>query len=77
MILTRSPLRISLGGGGTDFASYYERHEGFLIAGAINKYVYVNVTRPFSEGIVLKYSKIENVALDNNMLKEKGARLPI
>jgi len=61
MILTRSPLRISLGGGGTDLSSYYEKFEGFLIAGAINKYVYVNVTRPFSEGIVLKYSKIENV----------------
>jgi D-glycero-alpha-D-manno-heptose-7-phosphate kinase len=61
MILTRSPLRISLGGGGTDLASYYEKYEGFLIAGAINKYVFVNVTRPFKEGIVLKYSKIENV----------------
>lgn len=61
MILTRSPLRISLGGGGTDLASYYEKHEGFLVGGAINKYVYVNVTRPFNEGIVLKYSKIENV----------------
>jgi len=74
MILTRSPLRISLGGGGTDFASYYERHEGFLIAGAINKYVYVNVTRPFSEGIVLKYSKIENVAkiseIQNPIIRE-------
>ena len=61
MILTRSPLRISLGGGGTDLSSYYERFEGFLIAGAINKYVYVNVTRPFSEGVVLKYSKVEYV----------------
>jgi len=61
VILTRSPLRISLGGGGTDLASYYEKYEGFLIAGAISKYVYVNLTRPFSEGIVLKYSKIENV----------------
>jgi len=74
VILTRSPLRISLGGGGTDLASYYERHEGFLIAGAINKYVYVNVTRPFSEGIVLKYSKIENVAkiaeIQNPIIRE-------
>jgi D-glycero-alpha-D-manno-heptose-7-phosphate kinase len=61
MILTRSPLRISLGGGGTDLASYYEKYEGFLIAAAINKYVFVNVTRPFKEGVVLKYSKIENV----------------
>lgn len=59
VILTRSPLRISLGGGGTDLASYYEKYEGFLIAGAINKYVYVNVSRPFTEGITLKYSKIE------------------
>ena len=50
MIITRSPLRISLGGGGTDLPSYYEKHEGFLIAGAINKYVYVNAMRPFKDG---------------------------
>jgi D-glycero-alpha-D-manno-heptose-7-phosphate kinase len=62
MILARSPLRISLGGGGTDIASYYKEHEGFVIAGAINKYVYVSVTRPFNEGIVLKYSKIESLS---------------
>jgi galactokinase/mevalonate kinase-like predicted kinase len=61
MIMTRSPLRISLGGGGTDLASYYSKYEGFLIAGAINKYVYVNVTKPFSKGITLKYAKIEFV----------------
>ena len=40
MILVRSPLRISLGGGGTDLPSYYKEHEGFLIAAAINKYVF-------------------------------------
>ena len=39
MIITRSPLRITLGGGGTDLPSYYRDHEGFLIAAAINKYV--------------------------------------
>ena len=61
MIIVRSPLRISLGGGGTDLASYYEEHEGFLIAAAIDKYVYVNVMRPFTEGILLKYSQLENV----------------
>jgi D-glycero-alpha-D-manno-heptose-7-phosphate kinase len=61
MITTRSPLRISLGGGGTDLPSYYREHGGFLIAGAINKYVYVNVVRPFKEGIYLKYSKLEQV----------------
>ena len=61
MIISRSPLRISLGGGGTDIPSYYEKYEGVLIAAAINKYVYVNVLRPFTEGIYLKYSKIEKV----------------
>jgi D-glycero-alpha-D-manno-heptose-7-phosphate kinase len=59
MIVTRSPLRISLGGGGTDLPSYYHEHDGFLIAAAIDKYVYVSVMRPFSEGIYLKYSKLE------------------
>jgi D-glycero-alpha-D-manno-heptose-7-phosphate kinase len=61
MIITRSPLRITLGGGGTDLPSYYREHGGFLIAAAIDKYVYVTVTRPFIEGIFLKYSKLEHV----------------
>ncbi len=62
MIITRSPLRITLGGGGTDLPSYYRDHTGFLIAAAIDKYVYVTVMRPFIEGIFLKYSKLEHVA---------------
>jgi D-glycero-alpha-D-manno-heptose-7-phosphate kinase len=61
MIITRSPLRITLGGGGTDLPSYYRTHGGFLIAAAIDKYVYVTVMRPFVEGIFLKYSKLEHV----------------
>ena len=61
MIISRSPLRITLGGGGTDLSSYYKKKEGFLIAAAINKYVYVTVMKPFKEGIYLKYSKIEKV----------------
>lgn len=61
MIIARSPLRISLGGGGTDLPSYYENHGGFLIAGAIDRYVYVTVMRPFAEGIYLKYSSLEHV----------------
>ena len=61
MIIARSPLRISLGGGGTDVPSYYEEHEGYLLAAAINKYVYVTTMRPFTEGIYLKYSEIEHV----------------
>lgn len=60
MIITRSPLRISLGGGGTDLPSYYRKHGGFLIAAAIDRYVYVTVTRPFRQGIFLKYTKLEN-----------------
>ncbi|MEO8726950.1 MAG: galactokinase [Acidobacteriaceae bacterium] len=62
MIIARSPLRITLGGGGTDLPSYYRDHGGFLVAAAIDKYVYVSVMRPFSPGIYLKYSKLENVA---------------
>jgi D-glycero-alpha-D-manno-heptose-7-phosphate kinase len=61
MIIARSPLRISLGGGGTDVPSYYQEHEGFLLSAAIDRYVYVTVMRPFTEGIYLKYSEIEKV----------------
>jgi D-glycero-alpha-D-manno-heptose-7-phosphate kinase len=61
MIITRSPLRITLGGGGTDLPSYYESFGGFVIAAAIDKYVYVTVTRPFAPSIHLKYSDIEQV----------------
>lgn len=61
MIITRSPLRVSLGGGGTDLPSYYKDHGGYLIAASINKYVYVTVMKPFSTGIYLKYSEIEHV----------------
>src|SRR6476659_1155246 len=67
MITTRSPLRISLGGGGTDLPSYYREYGGFLIAGAINRYVYVNVMRPFTKGIYLKYSHLEHVDAVNDV----------
>jgi D-glycero-alpha-D-manno-heptose-7-phosphate kinase len=67
LIITRSPLRISLGGGGTDVPSYYKQFEGCLIAAAVNKYVYVTVTRPFLEGIYLKYSEIEHVERVNEI----------
>lgn len=62
MLIVRSPLRVTLGGGGTDLPSYYRGHEGFLVAAAIDKYVYVTVTRPFTPGIYLKYSALEHVA---------------
>jgi D-glycero-alpha-D-manno-heptose-7-phosphate kinase len=62
MIITRSPLRITLGGGGTDLPSYYRAHSGFLIAAAIDKYVYINVHRRFVDGFLLKYSSLEEAA---------------
>src|SRR4026209_1770879 len=62
MIITRSPLRISLGGGGTDLPSYYRNHGGFLIAAAIDKYIYITVHRRFVDGFLLKYSHLEEVS---------------
>jgi D-glycero-alpha-D-manno-heptose-7-phosphate kinase len=62
MIITRSPLRISLGGGGTDLPSYYREHEGFLVAAAIDKYVYITLHQTFVQELIVKYSKLERVA---------------
>jgi D-glycero-alpha-D-manno-heptose-7-phosphate kinase len=61
MIIARSPLRVSLGGGGTDLPSYYREHGGFLIAAAIDKAVYVTVHRTFLSEMVIRYSQIERV----------------
>jgi D-glycero-alpha-D-manno-heptose-7-phosphate kinase len=62
MIISRSPLRISLGGGGTDLPSYYRDHEGFLVAAAIDKYVYLTLHETFVQDIIIKYSQMERVA---------------
>ncbi|MCC6805900.1 MAG: galactokinase [Deltaproteobacteria bacterium] len=59
MIIARSPLRVSLGGGGTDLPSYYREHGGFLVAGAIDKYVYVTVHDTFLKQMLVRYSQIE------------------
>lgn len=61
MIITRSPLRITLGGGGTDLPSYYREHSGFLIAAAIDKYVYLTLHQTFVQELIIKYSKMERV----------------
>lgn len=61
MIITRSPMRISLGGGGTDLASYYQEHSGFVLAAAIDKYVYITLHRRFVDKYLLKYSNLEEV----------------
>jgi D-glycero-alpha-D-manno-heptose-7-phosphate kinase len=60
MILTRSPLRISIGGGGTDLASFYRERGGFLVAMAIDRHVYVSLQQRFDPGYLLKYSRIES-----------------
>jgi D-glycero-alpha-D-manno-heptose-7-phosphate kinase len=61
MIIVRSPLRITLGGGGTDLQSYYQDYGGFVVSAAIDKYVYVTVNESFRHKISLKYSKVEDV----------------
>lgn len=59
MITTRSPLRISLGGGGSDIASFYEKFGGFFISAAIDRYVYITIHQRFVRSFLLKYSRLE------------------
>jgi len=61
VLITRTPLRISLGGGGTDLPSYYRRFGGLVTSAAINKYVYIGINRTFTEDYFLKYSELERV----------------
>jgi D-glycero-alpha-D-manno-heptose-7-phosphate kinase len=61
LIITSSPLRISLGGGGTDLPSYYRDHTGFVMAAAIDKYVYITLHETFVEEIIVRYSQMEKV----------------
>ncbi len=61
MILSRAPVRFSLGGGGTDLPSYSKAHGGFLVASAIDKYVFIAIHKRFDELIRLSYSKTEIV----------------
>ena len=62
VIFARAPLRISLGGGGTDLPSYYTEHGGFLVAGAIDKYIYMLMHTVFQRQYKMKYSETEDVA---------------
>ena len=68
MIIARSPLRVTLGGGGTDLPSYYEKFGGFLIAAAIDRYVYITLHDTFVPDLLAKYSELERVA-DASQLK--------
>ena len=61
MIVTRTPLRVSLGGGGTDLPTYYGRYGGFILSAAINRYVYIMVNRRFEDSVRVSYAKTEIV----------------
>jgi len=62
MIITRTPFRISLGGGGTDLPSYYSKYGGFIFSATLNKYMYVCINRPAADNLIrIKYSKSETV----------------
>src|ERR1700679_727306 len=62
MIITRSPLRLGRGGGERALPSYYKKHSGFLIAAAIDKFVYITLHQTFQPGLIIKYSKLEQTA---------------
>ena len=70
MIITRSPLRISLGGGGTDLPSYYAKHSGFLIAAAIDKYVYITVHQTFQFDPVRQFEALARASEDHGMFPD-------
>lgn len=61
MIITRTPLRVSFVGGGSDLASYYKKFGGMVISSTINKYIYINVHRSFGQGVRVAYSQVEEV----------------
>jgi D-glycero-alpha-D-manno-heptose-7-phosphate kinase len=61
VLITRTPLRVTLGGGGTDLPSYYEQHGGWVLAAAISRHIYISVNRTFTGDYFLKYSALERV----------------
>jgi D-glycero-alpha-D-manno-heptose-7-phosphate kinase len=74
VIITRTPLRITLGGGGTDLPSYYENHGGLVLSAAITKYIFITVNRTFTPDYFLKYSALERVRtpdeIDHPIIRE-------
>jgi len=81
MIIARSPLRVTLGGGGTDLPSYYEKFGGFLIAAAIDRYVYITLHETFVSDLIVKYSELERVPdatkLKHPIIREAFAMLGV
>ncbi len=74
-------MRISLGGGGTDLPSYYERFGGALLAGAITRYIYISINKTFTDDFFLKYSELERVAevdgIEHSIIREVLKEHPI
>jgi D-glycero-alpha-D-manno-heptose-7-phosphate kinase len=74
VIITRTPLRITLGGGGTDLPSYYERFGGVVVSAAISKYIYISINETFTPDYFLKYSALERVSkaeeIDHPIVRE-------
>lgn len=81
MLITRTPLRIALGGGGTDLPSYYRRFGGMVVSAAITKYVYIGINRTFTDDYFLKYSEMERVRdvheIKHSIIREALALHPI
>jgi D-glycero-alpha-D-manno-heptose-7-phosphate kinase len=81
MIIVRTPMRIALGGGGTDLPSYYQRHGGFVLSAAINKYIYIGINRTFTNDYLLKYSQLERVStvdeIKHALIREVLRRHPV
>ena len=82
MIITRTPFRVSFAGGGSDIASFYEKHGGCVLSTAINKYMYISVHPSFnSKQTVLKYSKTESVTdidkIEHKYFREMLKRLDV
>jgi D-glycero-alpha-D-manno-heptose-7-phosphate kinase len=81
MIVTRTPLRISIGGGGTDLPSYYRRDGGTVISAAIDKYIYLAINPTFTQDYLLKYAELERVesldAIDHDLIREVLTHLSV
>jgi D-glycero-alpha-D-manno-heptose-7-phosphate kinase len=78
MIITRTPFRITLGGGGTDLPSYYSRHGGFIFAAGIAKHMYISVNQPFDNLVRIKYSQsetVDNVGEVKHRIAREGLRM--
>ena len=72
MIVSRAPVRFSLGGGGTDLPSYAHRHGGFVVAAAVDKFIFVCVAKRFQGTIRLAYTESEIVDSVDNVAPASG-----